>query len=168
MLHTSIRQEWVIWIINMPCDLICINLACWTWFIYLLTSLPLLWNPSLLKSTLLLFLSSMRDIPIVKFKLGWAWERVLLAGLVGRWRGIRKIILVAVLPSFPLVINSQLSIKSGLGSLTMLFKPPNSYIPPYPTLLLLRLLGMYWRKLGLGQQQRRKSLCSRGLIISNV
>ena len=44
------------WIINMSCDLLCINLAYWTWFIYLLTSLPPLWNPSLLKSSLLLSL----------------------------------------------------------------------------------------------------------------
>jgi hypothetical protein len=64
--------------------------------------------------------------PIIKFKLVLGWGRVLLAGLVVRWMGIKKIILVAVLPSFPLVKYSQLSVKSALGSLTMLSKPPNS------------------------------------------
>jgi hypothetical protein len=68
----------------------------------------------------------MRGILNVKYKLGLAWGRVQLAGLVRRWRGIRKIILVVVLPSFLLVINSPLSAKSPLGNLTMLSKPPNS------------------------------------------
>ena len=51
-------------------------------------------------------------------------------GTIGRIsrevEGIRKIILVAILPSFPLMINSQLSVKSALGSLKILSKPPNS------------------------------------------
>jgi hypothetical protein len=40
--------------------------------------------------------------------------------------GIRKIILVVVLPSFLLVINSLLSVKSALADLTMQSKPPDS------------------------------------------
>ena len=47
----------------------------------------------------------MRGILIVKYKLGLVSGRVLLAGLVRRWWGIRKIILVVILPSFLLVIN---------------------------------------------------------------
>ena len=61
----------------------------------------------------------MRGILIVKYKPGLVWGRALLAGLVRRWLGIRKIILVVVLPSFLLVINSPLSVKSALGNLIM-------------------------------------------------
>ena len=86
-----------------------------------------------------------RGILTIKYKLGLLWRRVLLVGLVRRWREIGKIILVVVLPSFLLIINSQLSVKSLLGSLTMLSKPSNSYIPLSIHLLLLILLGMCWR-----------------------
>ena len=103
----------------MSHDLICISLTCWTWFIHLLDCSPPPWRWYLLKSTLLLFLSSMRGILIVKYKPGLVWGRALLAGLVRRWLGIRKIILVVVLPSFLLVINSPLSVKSALGNLIM-------------------------------------------------
>ena len=109
----------------MSCDLICINLK----FIHLLDSLPPPWNPSLLKSALLLFLSSMEGILIIKSKLKLVWGRVLLVGSVTRWRWIKRIILVVVLQSFLLVINSQLSVKSALGNLTMLSRPPNSLTP---------------------------------------
>ena len=64
-------------------------------------------------------------ILIVKSKLKLLWGRVLLVGSVRRWRGIKGIILVVILPSFLLMINSQLSIKSALGNLTMLSRPPN-------------------------------------------
>ena len=95
-----------------------------------------------------------RGILTIKYKLGLVWGRVLLVGLVRRWREIGKIILVVVLPSFLLIINSQLSVKSLLGSLTMLSKPSNSYILLSIHLLLLILLGMCWRRQVFGQQQR--------------
>jgi len=57
----------------------------------------------------------MRGILIIKSKLGLVWGRVLLGGSVRRWRGVKKIILVVVLPSFLPVINSQSSTKSALG-----------------------------------------------------
>ena len=40
--------------------------------------------------------------------------------------GIKRIILVIILPSFLLMIKSQLSVKLALGNLTMLSRSPNS------------------------------------------
>ena len=67
----------------------------------------------------------MRDILIIKFKAGLVWGRVLLGELVRKLREIRRIILEATLPSSFLVRNSQLSSKSPLEILTMLYKPHN-------------------------------------------
>jgi len=48
--------------------------------------------------------SSMRGIPITKYKLGLVRGRVLLSESVRKWRGVGKIILVVILPRFHLVI----------------------------------------------------------------
>ena len=50
------------------------------------------------------------------------WEDILLPELRKKQIWTREIVKVVVLPSFPLVIHSQLSIKSPLESLIMLFK----------------------------------------------
>src|SRR5271155_5352150 len=100
----------------------------------------------------------MKDILSIKFRLELVYERVLWGGLVKKWRGTRKTILEAILPSCLLVTNTPLFTKSLLESLIMLFKPPNSSTPSRRTLKEAGLCSATKKKVPMlkaSHQQRR-------------